>query len=58
MCGNPVRPRFDPDFMARAAATSLARLMETGLGYSEGHIDPIALRLFIQNKWTHRSFGT
>lgn len=33
-------------------AKSLARLMERQLGYSEGHIDPIALRLFIRAYWS------
>lgn len=32
-------------------ARRLARLMEKELGYVEGHIDPVALRLFIQAKW-------
>lgn len=26
--------------------------MEKELGYVEGHIDPVALRLFIQAKWS------
>lgn len=33
------------------AAKKLARLMERGLGYSEGHMDPVALRLFVQAYW-------
>lgn len=36
---------------ADVAARRLARLMERELGYVEGHIDPIAFRLFIQAKW-------
>lgn len=35
------------------ASEKLARLMEKELGYVDGHIDHIALRLFIQSKW-HR----
>lgn len=34
------------------AAKELARLMERQLGYSHGHIDPVALRLFIQAYWS------
>lgn len=37
------------------AAKSLARLMERKLGYQEGHIDPVALRLFIQAYWVRMS---
>ena len=33
-------------------AKDLARLMERELGYCYGHIDPIALRLFIQAHWS------
>jgi hypothetical protein len=29
---------------ATRSATDLARLIERGLGYNEGHIDPVALR--------------
>ena len=36
-------------------AISLARLMERQLGYSEGHIDAVALRLFIQAYWNRVS---
>lgn len=36
---------------AKEAAKSLARLMERQLGYDDGHIDQIALRLFIQAYW-------
>lgn len=35
----------------KEAARQLARLMERQLGYCEGHIDPIALRLFIRAYW-------
>ena len=38
-----------------AGAISLARLMERQLGYSEGHIDAVALRLFIQAYWNRVS---
>jgi hypothetical protein len=44
----------DPDKAARAArdaANGLARLIESQLGYEIGHIDPIALRLFIRAYW-------
>lgn len=37
------------------AARDLARLMERQLGYSEGHIDSVALRLFIQAYWSRVS---
>lgn len=33
------------------AGKSLARLMERQLGYPEGHIDNVALRLFIRAYW-------
>lgn len=41
----------DPEKTAKEAAQGLARLMERQLGYSEGHIDSIALRLFIRAYW-------
>lgn len=37
---------------SREAGVELARLMERQLGYVEGHIDNIALRLFIRAHWT------
>lgn len=37
---------------ANEAACNLARLMERQLGYVTGHIDPVALRLFLQVHWT------
>lgn len=36
---------------SKEGARLLARLLERELGYVEGHIDPTALRLFIQAKW-------
>ena len=36
---------------AQEDARQLARLMERQLGYTEGHIDSVALRLFIQAYW-------
>lgn len=36
---------------AKEGAENLARLMERQLGYASGHIDPIALRLFIRAYW-------
>ena len=33
----------------------MARLMERQLGYTEGHIDNIALRLFIRAYWSRVS---
>lgn len=52
MC-NMTDPNFDPttskESKAADAAKALARLMEQDFG----HIDPIALKLFIQLKW-HR----
>jgi hypothetical protein len=40
---------------AKEAARNLARLMEKQLGYDEGHIDQIALRLFIRAYWSRVS---
>jgi len=37
------------------AGKELARLMERQLGYTEGHIDNIALRLFIRAYWSRVS---
>lgn len=37
---------------AKVAAQSLAHLIERELGYHTGHIDPIALRLFIRSHWS------
>lgn len=45
---NLARPKEEA---AHKAARDLARLMERQLGYIEGHIDPIALRLFIRAYW-------
>lgn len=36
----------------KEVAKNLARLMERELGYQEGHIDPIALGLFIKAYWS------
>jgi hypothetical protein len=44
-------PSIDKRETSRDAARNLARLMERGLGYNEGHIDPIALRLFLAAYW-------
>lgn len=46
---NPYKPN------AVQAGKDLARLMERQLGYVEGHIDNIALRLFISAYWTRIS---
>ena len=40
---------------AKEAAKNLARFMEKQLGYDEGHIDQIALRLFIRAYWSRVS---
>lgn len=40
-----------PTQSAQAAGSELARLMERQLGYVDGHIDSIALRLFIRAYW-------
>ena len=40
-----------PSPTAKTAARDLARLMERQLDYQEGHIDQIALRLFIRAYW-------
>jgi hypothetical protein len=36
---------------ATEAATDLARLIERGMGSANGHIDPVALRIFIESYW-------
>lgn len=51
MCGTNLEINAKRATEAREAGKSLARLMERQLGYAEGHIDPIALRLFIQAHW-------
>ena len=40
---------------AEDAGRHLARLMERQLGYKEGHIDNISLRLFIRAYWSRVS---
>jgi hypothetical protein len=40
---------------AKQSAVALARLMEKQLGYDEGHIDSVALRLFIRAYWSRVS---
>jgi hypothetical protein len=52
-CRAPTAPVMPdpPGYRANKAASDLARLTERQLGYSEGHIDPIALRLFICAYW-------
>ena len=37
---------------SQEAATKLARLIERELGYDEGHVSAIALRLFIKAHWS------
>lgn len=44
-----------PKVTAKEAGKNLARLMEKQLGYDEGHIDQIALRLFIRAYWSRVS---
>jgi hypothetical protein len=39
----------------KEAGRDLARLMERQLGYAHGHIDPVALRLFIRAYWSRVS---
>ena len=46
---------ISPSPTAKTAARDLARLMERQLGYQEGHIDQIALRLFIRAYWSRVS---
>ncbi len=46
-------PRAKPT--AEGAAKDLARLVENQLGYAAGHVDPIALRLFIRAYWSRIS---
>lgn len=40
---------------AKESGRLLARLMERQLGYDEGHIDGVALRLFIRAYWSRVS---
>jgi hypothetical protein len=35
----------------RRVAIALAELIEREMGYPEGYIDPVALRLFIKLRW-------
>lgn len=44
-----------PKLSGKDAGVMLARLMERHLGYPEGHIDNIALRLFIRAYWSRVS---
>lgn len=46
-------PQSEPS--AKEAGEKLARLMERQLGYADGHIDNVALRLFIQAYWSRVS---
>lgn len=43
MCGGPM--------VSEKPHEKLARLMERELGYSSGHISPVALRLFLHAYW-------
>jgi hypothetical protein len=45
-----------PPLSAKEAGEKLARLMERELGYVEGHIDNVALRLFVKAYWIRVSF--
>lgn len=45
----------DTSVTPREAAKQLARLMERQLNYPEGHIDPVALQLFIKAYWSRVS---
>jgi hypothetical protein len=59
MCG----PVYESSFVSQCnssangkeAGRQLARLMERQLGYVEGHIDSVALRLFIRAYWSRVS---
>lgn len=44
-----------PKPTAKDAGRDLARLMERQLGYVDGHIDSVALRLFIRAYWSRVS---
>ena len=46
MCNLP-----ETKLSSKDAGRNLARLMERQLGYVEGHIDSVALRLFIRAYW-------
>lgn len=45
----------DGEISPQEAGKKLARLIEKQLGYCEGHIDNIALRLFIRAYWSQIS---
>ena len=45
-------PVVDKSKVAKEASVSLARLIEQQLGYDTGHVDPVALRLFIRAYWS------
>lgn len=49
-------PRGSIAMTGQQAGCDLARLMERQLGYVEGHIDNVALRLFIRAYWSHVSY--
>lgn len=59
MCGNQYQNNYYNTASAKPspqeAAQSLARLMEKQLGYNDGHIDSIALRLFVRAYWSRVS---
>ncbi len=53
---NAYNPLYEPTRdTPQEAGKKLARLMERELGYTEGHIDNVALRLFIKAYWSRVS---
>ena len=54
MCDEPKNKNegISDTISAERAGRELARLMERQLGYIDGHIDSIALRLFIRAYWS------
>ena len=57
MCDSPAnyKAQVARGYTPAQAATDLARLVENKLGYPEGHVDPVALRLFVRAYWTNIS---
>lgn len=56
MSGFDGRPVFDTTPLTpNEAGKKLSHLMERQLGYVEGHIDNVALRLFIRAYWSRVS---
>lgn len=52
MCGGNLAPTSSRFVNNHQHAQDLARLMERQLGYADGHIDSVALHLFIKAYWS------